>query len=269
MTNTNSKLLHLLFLTLIICIGTYSLSAPVMAEEASLPANITLKLPELKLSDELEEEVSHLSFESVLEQVEVDDETVQIITKINEAIADLQDIEANVEFVEIRGDRREVVSAKFFASLKHKVVRMEFSAPSALRGQIFVADQNAMEVRMYTPVNNHITIQRMEDMSNQAANSLNLTNLDIQSLFDFSHYAVELVDYLEEEGVTTYTLRVTGFEDQVQLIRVKSDTFIPDEILEYENDILIRTLNFTGVKLDQDLSAETIAKLPAVREMRL
>lgn len=269
MANGKSKSLHIFFTALILCITLQGLSAPVLAGEEASPANITIKLPELQLSQELEEEVSHLSVESVLDQVQMDESAAEVVLRINEAIAGLTDIEADVKFTEVRGERQEVVTLRFIASLVHKMVRMEFNSPSALRGQVYVADRAAMEVRIYTPVNNHIMIQKIEDLGNQAAGALNLSDLDLEDLFDFTRYQVEVSSVSEEDGITTYELKVSGFDEQVQIVEVRNDTFIPHAIREYEGDVLIRTLTFENVITDQGLSAETIAKLPAVKEMRL
>lgn len=269
MTNGKSKFLHILLTALVLCISIQGLSAPVLAGELKSSANITIKLPELQLSEELEEEVSQLSVESVLEQIQMDETAADVVEQINHAIANLTDIEADVQFTEVRGEREEVVTLKFVASLLHKMIRMEFSSPSALRGQIYVADRAAMEVRMYTPVNNHIMIQKIEDLGNQAAGALNLTDLDMESLFDFTRYQVEVSDMFEKDGIVTYELTVTGLGDQMQVVQVSSDTFIPHLIREYEDGVLLRTLTFTNVVINQDLSAESITKLPAVKEMRL
>ena len=141
MTNSASKLLHLLFIVLLIT------AAPVMAGENDTPASITLKLPEIKLTDTLEEEVKQFNLEEALAAVGMDEKAYYVVTQINQAIAGLQDLTADVEVVENRGERQEVVTLKLCASLAHKIVRMEFFQPSALKGQIYVADQKAMEVR--------------------------------------------------------------------------------------------------------------------------
>jgi outer membrane lipoprotein-sorting protein len=263
MTNATSRFLHLLFIALLL------LSAPVLAAETEAPTNITLKLPELKLSDELEQEVSHFDFDAALAEVHMDDDAAYVVSQINQAISELQDLAADVELVEIRGERQEVVALKFSASLAHKVIRMEFSKPSALKGQIYVADQKAMEVRMYLPVSNQIAVQRIENISNEAASALNVTDLDINTLFDFSRYEVALVDSIEDSGVVTYTLRLSGFENQVQYVEVRSDTFIPHKVVVCENDTVVGSVTFANVVLDQNLSAETITKLPAAKEVRL
>jgi outer membrane lipoprotein-sorting protein len=262
MTNSASKLLHLLFIVLLIT------AAPVMAGENDTPASITLKLPEIKLTDTLEE-VKQFNLEEALAAVGMDEEAYHVVTQINQAIAGLQDLTADVEVVENRGERQEVVTLKLCASLAHKIVRMEFFQPSALKGQIYVADQKAMEVRMYMPVNNQIAVQRMEDLSGQAANALSITDLDLETLFDFSQYEVALVGAAEEGEVISYTLRLTGFEDQVQYVEVRSDTFVPHKVLVYEDEALLGSLTFTNVVLDQDLSAETLVRLPAAKEVRL
>ncbi len=263
MTKSNSTLFHLLLIVLVIG------AAPVFAGEMEKPATITLKLPEVKLSDALEEDVKQFDIEAVLEEIEMDEDAYYVVDQINQAISQLRDIVADVELVENRGERQEVVTLRFTASLVHKMVRMEFFQPSALKGQIYVADQKAMEVRMYMPVNNQIAVQRIEDLSNEAANALSITDLDLERLFDFSRYEVALVEAVEHDGVITYTLRLTGFEDQVQYVEVRSDTFIPHKILVYENDALLGSLTFKDMVLDQDLSAEAIAQLPAAKEVRL
>ena len=91
--------------------------------------------------------------------------------------------------------------------------------------------------------------------------------ISTEDLFDFCYQVGHSVS--EEDGITTYELKVSGFDEQVQIVEVRNDTFIPHAIREYEGDVLIRTLTFENVITDQGLSAETIAKLPAVKEMRL
>jgi len=242
---------------------------PVFAGDEEAPARVTLKLPELKLNEQLEEEVKQFDLEAALAAVDMDEDAAYVVEQVNQALSQLKDITADVEVIENRSERQEVVELKFTASLAHKMVRMEFYRPSALKGQIYVADQKAMEVRMYMPVNNQIAVQRIEDMSNQAASALNVTDLDMERLFDFSRYEVAVVEAVETEGITTYTLRLTGFENQVQYVEVSSATFIPHKVTVYEGDSLMGTLTFRNVVLNQDLPPEAIAQLPAAKEVRL
>lgn len=206
-------------------------------------------------------------YEEVLSELSISEEAAQVVEQIKGVVEGLSDLGAQVCITEIRDRRNEEVRVNLLVSVEHKLARLEFAEPSALRGMIVVADQEEMELRIFQPVVNMITIQTMEDASKEALSALNLSQ--VTSYFDFSQYNVELLEVEELEGVTTYLLAVDAPDEQIWQVRVSDDSWIPHQITVYEGEVLLGTMTLTQVVTDQGLSEEDLADLPDVKVERL
>ncbi|HHY10426.1 MAG TPA: hypothetical protein GX528_07655 [Firmicutes bacterium] len=209
-------------------------------------------------------------YEEILGEITISEEASQVVDKIKQAVTELQDLTADVCQTQYKGsqERSEKVEGKLAISLvEHLVARLEFSAPSALRGQIIVIDQEKNEARSYMPVTNQITVQGLEGMGEEALSFLDVT--DVATLFDFTQYEVVVLESIEKDGLWDYSLQVSGYEDQVLQVRVKSDSWVPYEILEFSGGKLKGKLELRNAVFNQALSRDEIRGLPDVKEFRL
>lgn len=236
------------------------------AEGVETPKKLNLNLESSPTVEEAVESIEKL-YQELLDEVHISEEASQVVKSISETISGLQDLSADIEVTQYKGERADKVTGHLMVSAVHKAARLEFNSPSALRGQIILADQGNMEVRVYMPVTNEIVIQSMSDMGEEAAAYINVT--DVSTLFDFSQYAVEVLESSTIDEVQHYLLQITGYDDQVQYVRVGSDTWIPYEITVYEDGLLFGELLFINAKLDQSFTEEEIKQLPKAKETRL
>lgn len=211
-----------------------------------------------------------VKYEEILEEITISSKASQVVEKIKETIMGLTDLTADVYQTQYKGDRErsEKVEGKLAIRLGESLVgRLEFRAPSALRGQIIVIDQEQGEARSYMPVTNQITVQGLEGMGEEALSFLDIT--DVATLFDFTQYEVLVLESVEKEGVCDYLLQVFCPEDQILHVRVKSDSWVPYEILEFAGQNLKGKLELKNTIFNRGLCGEEIRSLPQVKEFRL
>ena len=204
------------------------------AEEVETSKKIDLNWKPNPTVEEAVESIEKL-YQELLDEVHISEEASQVVKNISETISSLQDLLADIEVTQYKRDRADKATGRLMVSAVHKAARLELRSPSALRGQIILADQGNMEVRIYMPVTNEIAIQSMSDMGEEAAAYINVT--DVGNLFDFSQYAVEMLESFAVDEVHHYLLQITGYDNQVQYVRVGSDTWIPYEITVYEDGL--------------------------------
>ncbi|NLJ81483.1 MAG: hypothetical protein GX335_10750 [Firmicutes bacterium] len=208
-------------------------------------------------------------YQEALDEIEISEEAAYVVENIKNALTELQDLEADVYKVEQRGTRSEEARGKLMVNFAQRLVaRLEMQAPSALRGQIIVMDEEKAEAHIYMPVNNQINVLSLKDMGEEALSSLN-EMIDLATLFDFSRYQVSLLSSSKKDGVNEYLLYVSGFEDQTQEVLVRDDTWIPCEILVFKDGQLTGKLELKNVVLNQLLDLETIRDLPDVKKFHL
>ncbi len=236
------------------------------AEDVETPKKIDLNWKPNPTVEEAVESIEEL-YQELLDEVQISEEASCVVGSISEVIKNLQDLSADIEVTQYKRERADKATGRLMVSAVHKAARLELYSPSALRGQIILADQGNMEVRIYMPVTNEIAIQSMSDMGEEAAAYINVT--DVSTLFDFSQYAVEVLESFTIDEIHHYLLQITGYDNQVQYVRVASDTWIPYEITVYEDGLLVGELLFVNVKLDQSLTEEEIRLLPKAKETRL
>lgn len=190
----------------------------------------------------------------------------EILEYSQQAVMEIEDIQADVDITQHTNKRANKTVAKLQASVVHQVARVELSEPSALRGQIIVADQADMKVRIYMPIADSIMVQSIEAMAEDQGFTGDL--LDVTSLFDFSDYSVSLLEVIEtEEAATTYLLQVEGFDEYTQKVYVTSDTWLPNKIEIYEDNTLTGVLKLDNLQINKDLAVEQLRALPKVREI--
>lgn len=233
-----------------------------------LPKSINLDItapPQKKAEDQ--DDVILEKYKEVMEEISISEEAMEIAEQIKNMVAKLQDICMDILVTEIKGNRNDEMRFELSVSIVQQLARIEFQEPSALRGHIVVADQEKMETKMFRPVVNQITVQTLEDISKEALSALSIA--DLTSYFDFTRYEVVVLENKEIDGLCDYSLQVIGFEDQKWHVRVKSDTWVPYEIVVFEDDKLMGKLTLTNVVLDPGLESEELKDLPKVKEVRL
>ncbi|HPT82338.1 MAG TPA: hypothetical protein PLM25_00480 [Limnochordia bacterium] len=245
-----------------------SFSALSMAEDSPKTIQLNLGLPPA-----VEEEPDEFTekYRQVMEEISISEEAAEVVDQIKAAVEDVQDLSVDMAITEIRERRNEEVSLHLKASVVHKLARIEFEAPSAVRGMIMVADQANMEVKIFQPVTNVIVVRGLEDASKEALAALSIGQdfTQLTSYLDFSQYQVEILEKAELEGVTDYLLKVDAPEDEVWYVRVKDDSWFPHEISVYKGESLQGTMRLSNVVLNPGLSVEEITSLPQVKVERI
>lgn len=243
-----------------------SFSIPVLGGGLPNSLNLDLSKPPQK-EDEVKDPVLD-KYNEVMREISISDEAAQVVEQIKDAVQDVKDLTMDVLITEIRGQRNEQVFVRLLASVEKMVARAVFLEPSALRGIILVADQGKMETRTFKPVNNQIVIQTLEDVSKEALSAMNVGQ-QFNTYFDFSEYAVEVLEVVEKDGISDYLLQVKAINNQDWNVRVQSDTWIPYEIAIFEADVAIGKMNLSDVVLDPNLDLEKLMELPKVKEVRM
>lgn len=251
---------------IMVSVAALSLSALALAEDS--PKSIQLSLPPAveETSDTFDQK-----YQQVMNEISISEEAAEVVDQIKAAVEDVQDVTVDIAITEIRERRSEELVLHVKASVQHKLARIEFQAPSAVRGMIMVADQANMEVQTFQPVTNIIVVRGLEDASKEALAALSIGQdfTQLTSYLDFSQYHVEILEKVKTEGVTDYLLKVDAPEDEVWYVRVKDDSWFPHEISVYEEDVLQGTMRLSNVVLNSGLSVEEITDLPKVKIERI
>jgi outer membrane lipoprotein-sorting protein len=210
-------------------------------------------------------------YEKVMSEISISDEAAEVVNQIKDVVEDIEDLCVDIAITEMRERRNEEVLLHLKVSVEHKLARLEFQGPSAVRGVIVVADQANMEVHTFQPVTNVILIRGLEDASKEALTALSMGQdlTQLTSYLDFSQYQVEILEKAEQEGITDYLLKVDAPEDETWYVRVKDDSWFPHEISVYKEGILQGTMNLSGVVLNPGLSVEEISSLPNAKVERI
>lgn len=236
-----------------------------LGSASSLPGTIQLDLSQPSLNEEKEKDPVLEKYNEVMQEIKISDEATEVVEKIKNAVSGIRTITMDVEVTEMRGQRIERVFVHLLASVEDVIARVEFLEPSAMRGQILVAEQEKMEVRIYQPINNQIAVRGLEDASKEVLSTLSIA--DLNTFFDFSQYSVDVLEVVEVEGVTTYQLEVVT-EDELLHVSVKDDTWFPHEITVVEGEPP-GSLVISNVVIDPELSAEELTSLPRAKEVRM
>lgn len=178
----------------------------------------------------------------------------------------VQDISADLEIKELQNGRTVRTTGNLKVSQALGLLRLELYEPSVLRGQVIVADEESLEVKVFLPIADQIMVRDLESMGAEAGIQFDMDNLG--SVFDFYDYDVVIQEVIEEEEGFVYVLRVTGFENQTQIVWLRQWDWIPFQIELYENDTLLGTLELTNVAVDQGYTREELTELPDVRIFR-
>ncbi len=232
---------------------------------SSLPGTIHLDLNQPPTCEKVVEDPVLEKYNEVMKEITISAEAAEVVENIKSAIEGVKSVTMEVDVTEIRGQRIERIFLYLLASIEHQIARIEFIEPSAMRGQILVAEQEKMEVRIYQPINNQIAVRGLEDASKEVLSTLSIA--DLNTFFDFSEYSVDVLEVVEAEGVSTYLLQVET-TDEVLHVRVSSDTWFPHQIVVVEGEPP-GTMLITNVVLDPDLSAEELTNLPKAKEVRM
>jgi outer membrane lipoprotein-sorting protein len=216
---------------------------------------------------QVEEEPDNFSekYQQVMQEITISEEAAAVVDQIKAAVEDLKDLAVDINITEIRERRNEEVVLHLMVSIEHKLARIEFNEPSAVRGMILVANQAEMQVHIFQPVTNVIVVRGLEDASKEALVALSIGQdlTQLTSYFDFSQYNVDILDKVElEGGVTDYLLQVDAPEEEIWYVRVRDDSWFPHEISVYEGEVLQGTMRLSNVELDPGLSVEEITCLP-------
>ena len=189
-----------------------------------------------------------------------------ILDRARDRALTIEDFTTDVEIVQVQGNRTVTTKAHMQASQLYGIFRLELQEPSVLRGQIIVADQETLEIRMYLPIADQIMIRDVESLGEEAGIGLDMDNLG--GVFDFYDYDLILKESeLHEEGYV-YALAMTGFEDQTQVFWVRDWDWVPFKIEVYEEEQWLGTLHLHNVVFDQELSRDQLAELPNVKTFR-
>lgn len=243
-------------------------SGLVSGEELPKAINLDLSLPSQQVESVQKTDVIEEKYREILSEISISAEAVEVVDHIKEQITQVKTINLDFLVTQIKGRRTQQIAGKLAAGVEHKLARAEFSAPNELRGYIVVVDQEKMETKTFQPVTNQIMVQGLEDMSKEALSALSVA--DITSYFDFTIYDVKLLESVELDGVWEYLLEVEGWKEQdLVQVRVKSDTWIPHEILLFEESVFVGKIEFDNVVLNGDLSAEQLKDLPKVKEVKM
>lgn len=194
----------------------------------------------------------------------------EILGRMKQILQDFQDFSASVEIVQYQKGRAVKTAGQLKVSQKEGLARMDFSEPSALRGQIVIADQKTMEVKMYLPVTDQIMVSSVENVAKEAGLALDFTNLS--SLFNFDDLNVQLEeihsDLIQGKLVNTYSLHASGYQNQIQKVKLNDLTWIPSEVFIYEDQELLGQMTFKNMVFDQNLERGELEKLPKVKVIR-
>lgn len=262
----NLHKLSLIFLSAIMICVALSGVEPVFAEKSARPIDLDLTLPR-KPESGGQEDVIEEKYREILGEVSISEQAKDIAENIKDMVATLEDISMEVLVIEVKGERSDFVGFWVGADIKQKLARVEFYEPSALRGQIAVVDQEKMETKMFQPVVNQISVWTLEDMSKEALSALNVT--DITTYFDFTRYHIVVLETLENDGVQEYLLQVDALEKEAMQIRVRDDTWLPHEIVVFEDGILAGKILLGNVVLNPGFEPEQLLELPDVKEVRM
>lgn len=241
----------------------FLISGMILASD--LPGTIQLDLTQPPTSQNVVEDPVLEKYNEVMSEISISEEAAKVVENIKNAVADVKTITMAVDISEIRGQRIERIFLNLLASIEHKIARIEFLEPSAMRGQILVAEQEKMEVRIYQPINNQIAVRGLEDASKEVLSTLSIA--DLNNFFDFSEYTVEVLEVVEAEGISTYLLQVDTV-DEILHVCVSSDTWFPHEISVVEGEPL-GTMSISNVVFNADLSAAELTVLPKAKEVRM
>jgi len=237
-----------------------------LANESSksidLNINLDLKFPADRSKDNFMEK-----YDEVINEIAISEEANEVVDQIRDVFLEVKDAKMDVLITEIKGQRNEEVHLELLVGVEQKLARLEFKAPSALRGNIMVLNQEKMETKMFQPVVNKIRVQALEDVSKEALSALNVAQ--ITSYFDFSQYEVDILEEVKVDNVHDYLLRVYASDGQTWLVRVKNDSWVPYEIAVYEKEVAMGIVNFHNVVLNPELSVEELQRLPKVKEERI
>lgn len=259
-----SSILNITLITSVMLLG---LLGQIRAEE--LPKSINLDLTLSQQNESVAEvDVLEAKYREILSEITISQEAVEVVDRIKQQITGVQNISLDFLVTQVKGKWTEEVAGKLAAGVEHKLARAELFAPDAVRGLIIVVDQSKMETKTFQPITNQIMVRALEDMSKEALSALSVA--DVTSYFDFTIYDVELLESVELDGVWEYLLQVEGWKDQdLVQVRVKSDTWIPHEVLLFEEQIFIGKVQFSNVVLNAELSAEQLKELPKVKEVKM
>lgn len=214
-----------------------------------------------------EQDLFNEKYDEVLNEISISEEAVFVVEQIKNVVLDVETVEMNIVINEIKGQHNEEVLVKLAASVNEQVGRIEFLAPSALRGHIVVANQKKMETKMFRPVVNQITVQTLEDISKEALSAMSVA--DLTSYFDFTQYDVAILETKEIEDVTDYLIHVLADDNEEWQVRVQSDSWIPYEITVLEHGVVIGKMTFSELTLNSELTLEELTLLPKVKEVRM
>lgn len=244
-----------------------TLTGPIWAEELPKSLNLDLSQPP-KVETEEDKDLFEEKYQEILEEISISAEAKEIVEQIKEQVTNVGSVSLEFLVTQVKGKRTERVAGKLSACLEHKLARVEFFTPDALRGYIMVIDQEKMETKTFRPVVNQITVQALEDMSKEAFSALSVA--DVTSYFDFTIYDVELLESVEEDGVWEYLLQVEGWKEQdLVQVKVQSDNWIPSELLLFEEEVFMGKVEFTNVVLNAELTLEQLKDLPKVKEVKM
>jgi len=246
------------------------LSFSVLVGAEDLPKPVQIKVNPL-LDSEQEKETFDEKYKQAMSEISISEEAAAVVDSIKAVVEGIEDLSLDISITEMRERRNEEVCLQLKLSVEHRLARIEFKAPSAVRGMIMVADQEKMEVRTFQPVTNIILVRGLDDASKEALASLSLGQdlTQFSSYLDFSQYNVEILEKSELEGVTDFLLEVDAPGEEVWYVRVKDDSWFPHEISVYKEDVLQGTMSLSNVVTNPGLSVEDLANLPDAKVERM
>lgn len=261
--------IKLVLITMVLTLGFANFA---LASGLGKSGSLNLNLPGEEQGNNLlkpgeERDIFTEKYDEVMEEISISEEAVFVVEQIKDVVLDVDTVKMSIVINEIKGQHNEELVVKLAASIRDQVGRIEFLAPSALRGHIVVADQKKMETRMFRPVVNQITVQTLEDISKEALSAMSVA--DLTSYFDFTQYAVAILESKEVDGVIDYLLHVLADNDQEWQVRVQSDTWMPYEIIVLENKVIVGKMSFTELELNSEIGLEELTALPKVKEVRM
>lgn len=256
---------YIIFLCFTVIVLTSFPPGHLFAEELPSRIGLDLSVPPVESK---EEGIMEEKYREILDEISISPEAEEVVEHIKHKVSELQDLQLDFHLSRVKGRRTEEILGKISASVEHKVARIEFFQPDALRGLIVVIDQDKMVAKTFRPVTNQIEVEELEDVSKEAFSALNISN--ITSYFDFTQYDVALLDTTVEAGVTEYFLQVEGWQDQdLVQVRVKDDTLIPWEVQLFEQEAFVGKIQFTEILVNSALKEADLVKLPKVKEVKM
>ncbi|WP_324668623.1 LolA family protein [Geochorda subterranea] len=214
-----------------------------------------------------------------------------VLERVEAAARDRRDMSARltIEAIDARGRRaRSVLMAAFIR--EPALARIEIAEPSALRGQTYVLDGAARELRLYLPVTHQIVVQRLDEapVAPVAPERLLRDMGDRQGA-----PALRLIGTEQAEGATLYVLEgplpsssiasggdvsLTGLplpslgdtlaDGGSVRIWVDGRSWVPVRFVVYDPRGGQRaSLSLTAVRLDQGLRPEQLRRLPEDAEV--